>query len=352
MCVGGDTPASRARVGSTGRRPRHRWAGRCALALAASLALGSCGGGSGGESRIAYELVSVGNPGNADDATGFGGVAYAFRIGKYAVTIGQYAAFLNAVAATDTYALYDASMSSDLNSAGISRSGSPGSYTYGAMDNDGSSTNRPITYVSWFDAARFANWMANGQPRGAQDETTTENGAYALNGATSGVAVVRNAVNPNTGAAPTYFIPLEDEWYKAAYYSPELDGGAGGYYLYATQSDTAPGNAVGDAANQANYFTAVFSVTQSPDYLGMTRNYLTDVGAFSASPSFYGTFDQDGNVWEWNDLDGTAVPYRGLRGGYWWSGSVPLQSVLYSTDSPARIENGVGFRLASPQETQ
>jgi formylglycine-generating enzyme required for sulfatase activity len=314
------------------------------------MALSSPGCGDGGGNRIAYELVSVGNPGNPNDATGFGAVAYDYRIGKYVVTIGQYAAFLNAVAATDTHALWDPSMSTDLNSAGIGRAGSPGGYTYAVMDNDGSSANRPITYVSWFDAARLANWMANGQPRGSQDETTTENGAYALNGATSGVAVARNRVNPNTGAAPAFYIPSENEWYKAAYYSPELEGGAGGYYLYATQSDAAPGNSVGGSPNQANYFTVVFSVTQSPDYLGMTRSYLTDVGAFSGSPSFYGTFDQDGNVWEWNDLDGAAVPYRGLRGGYWWSGSVPLQSVLYSTDAPTRVENGVGFRLASPQE--
>jgi formylglycine-generating enzyme required for sulfatase activity len=217
------------------------------------------------------------------------------------------------------------------------------------MENDGSSANRPITYVSWFDAARFANWMSNGQPQGAQDATTTENGAYALNGATRGVAVARNAVNPNTGAPPTYAIPLENEWYKAAYYSPALNDGAGGYSLYATQSNTTPGNAIGDTPNQANYFTTVFSLTQSSDYLSMSRNYLTDVGAYTASGSFYGTFDQDGNVWQWNDLDGAAVPYRGLRGGYWFSGSVPLQSVLYSTDAPTRVENAVGFRLASPE---
>jgi formylglycine-generating enzyme required for sulfatase activity len=37
--------------------------------------------------------------------------------------------------------------------------------------------DRPVNYVSWGDAARFANWLHNGQPSGAQDLTTTEEGA-------------------------------------------------------------------------------------------------------------------------------------------------------------------------------
>ncbi len=300
------------------------------------------------QQTISYELVPVANPGNTNDTTGFGSVSYAYRIGKYDVTIGQYTTFLNAVAATDTYSLYNTNMGTDLNSAGISRSGSSGSYSYSVMNNSGSSANRPITYVTWFNAARFANWMANGQPTGAQNTSTTENGAYPLNGATSGVAVIKNRLNPNTGAPPTFYIPLENEWYKAAYYNPNLDNGAGGYTLYATQSNTAPGNIVGNSPNQANYFTVVFSVTQSLNYLSATQNYLTDVGAFTGSGSYYGTFDQNGNVWQWNDLDGTALPYRGLRGGYWWSGSVPLQTVLYATDTLTRADNGTGFRLASP----
>ena len=66
------------------------------------------------------------------------------------------------MAKTDAYGLYNTSMGTNLNIAGISRSGSPGSYAYSVMTNGGSSANRPITFVSWFDAARFANWMHNG----------------------------------------------------------------------------------------------------------------------------------------------------------------------------------------------
>ena len=102
--------------------------------------------------------MQVGNAGNAADTTGYGAVTNPFAIGKYDVTVGQYTSFLNAVGATDTYGLYNTGMATDLNVAGISQSGSSGSYTYSVIG----SANHPITYVSWFDAARFANWVANG----------------------------------------------------------------------------------------------------------------------------------------------------------------------------------------------
>jgi formylglycine-generating enzyme required for sulfatase activity len=295
---------------------------------------------------ITYELVTVGNAGNANDTVGgnIGAVAYDYQIGKYDVTIGQYTAFLNAVAVTDTNSLYNSNMGTDGNIAGISQTGGSGSYIYSVLG----SANRPITYVSWWESARFSNWMANGQPTGAQDSTTTENGAYNVNGATSGDAVAKNVTNPNTSAAPTFYVPTENEWYKAAYYSPNYGGpGVGGYYAYATQSNTAPGNIVGSLANQANYNNGVFSVTQSDSY-DSNQNYLTDVGAFTDSGSFYGTFDQSGNVFQWNDLDGAAGSSRGLRGGVWSDNAFFLSSSLSFSGAPSVEGSGIGFRLASP----
>ena len=287
---------------------------------------------------VTIDMVPVGNPGNANDpATGdlYGGVAYDYQIGKYDVTIGQYTAFLNAVAKTDTYSLYNASMGTNLNVAGISRTGVSGSYTYGVINNDGDSSNRPITYVSWFDAARFANWMQNGQGSGG-----TETGAYTLNGATSGTAPAKNP-----GAQ--FCMPNENAWYKAAYYSPVLNSGSGGYYTYATQSNAAPGNVIGSGSNQANYNNGVFSVTQLGIY-SESQNYLTDVGAFSGSGSFYGTFDQSGNVYQWNDLDGTSGSSRGLRGGSWYFNAFSLSSASRGTFTPSNEFFYIGFRLASP----
>jgi formylglycine-generating enzyme len=297
--------------------------------------------------QVTIDWVTVGNANNANDTTGYGAVNYDYQIGKYDVTIGQYTEFLNAVATTDTYSLYNTSMGTDLNVAGISRSGDSGSYSYSVINNGGDSSNRPITYVSWWDSARFANWLANGQPTGAQSSTTTENGAYNVNGATSGTAPGKNVTNPNTSAAPTFYIPTENEWYKAAYYSPVLNSGSGGYYTYATQSNATPGNVIGSSANQANYWNGVLSVTQSSTY-DSSQNYLTDVGAFTNSASFYGTFDQNGNVFQWNDLDGLPGSSRGFRGGFWYNGEDALKPWYRSTDPPETEISHFGFRLASP----
>ena len=244
---------------------------------------------------VPIETVPVGDLGNANDpATGnlYGGVSSSYSIGKYEVTVGQYTEFLNAVAATDTYALYNTGMATDLNIAGISQNGVAGSYSYSVIG----SPNHPVTYVSWGDAARFANWLHNGQPTGAQDAGTTENGAYTLNGATTDAALM--AVTRNAGAK--WFIPTENEWYKAAYYQPAAQGGdSDSYWAYPMRtnsvpySDQPPGatpdnTRVGNFLNDdvlANGYDDGYAVTGSTSY-SSTQNYLTDVGAYASSPSF------------------------------------------------------------------
>jgi len=87
--------------------------------------------------------------------------------------------------------------------------------------------------------------MSNGQPAGVtQNIATTENGAYDLTipAVSLGFAPLKNAVNPNTGAAPTFYLPTRDELYKAAFYSPTAGAGSPGYYIFASQSDANPGN--------------------------------------------------------------------------------------------------------------
>lgn len=295
---------------------------------------------------VVVDLVTVGDAGNAADAaTGFGAVAYEYAIARTDVTIGQYVAFLNAVARTDTHGLYDTRMATDLAVAGITRVGRNGRRSYSVMNNAGSAANRPITYVSWFDAARFANWMANGQPAGRQNARTTENGAYDLRQASSRKAVPRNAVNPNTRSAPTFFIPTENEWYKAAYFTPNK-GGVPGYHLYATQQDVPPSNdPVSTGGPIANYLVGpIYCVTQSAVF-SPTQNYLTDVGAFATSGSHYGTFDQNGLVYQWNDLDGAKGQFRGLRGGFWAGGAVTLRKSTFTQVAASRQANDAGFRL-------
>src|ERR1043165_6314176 len=84
----------------------------------------ACGMARAGIAAGTIGTVVGANASNLADASGFGSVSYDYRIGKYEVTHGQYAAFLNAVAATDTYSLYRISMATDHNVAGIVQSGS------------------------------------------------------------------------------------------------------------------------------------------------------------------------------------------------------------------------------------
>jgi formylglycine-generating enzyme required for sulfatase activity len=279
-------------------------------------------------------FVRIGDLGNPNDSTGFGAVGYSYQIGKFEVTLSEYTEFLNAVAHVDTYQLYDAAMTTNLNIAGIQRMGIEGSYIYSIIG----SSSRPVTMVTWFDAARYCNWLHNGKPSGLQDTSTTENGSYDLNGAMSGVAISRN-LNAR------YWIPSEDEWYKAAYYQPATKGGdADGYWSYPTRSNSAPGNTIGAAANQANYNNGVYSVTQSPNYSN-TQNYLTEGGSFSASSSYYGTYDQAGNVSEWNEAIMGIT--RGLRGGMYKLSTGLTPGARYNRD-PAVPSNDLGIRIAKP----
>src|SRR5215212_1079452 len=95
---------------------------------------------------VTPDWVTVGNPGNAADSTGYGAVGYVYQIGKYEVTNSQYAEFLNAKAASDPLGLYNTSMNSDAR-GGITRSGADGGYTYAVKAGQGS---QPVVFVSWY----------------------------------------------------------------------------------------------------------------------------------------------------------------------------------------------------------
>lgn len=333
-----------------GLHPYHRSDSRKFIGRALGLAVVSCAllvGARLAGAQVVIQTVPVGNVGNAPDSYNpygdgnFGSVGYAYNIGKYDVTAGQYAAFLNAVAKTDTYGLYSANMGAG-NPAwgcGIARSGSPGGYAYTTTKN----ADFPVNYVSFWDAARFTNWLQNGQPTNVgQVAGTTETGAYDL---TVPGAISSNAATRTTGA--TWAVASEDEWYKAAYYDPNKNGtGNPGYWLYPTKSDSDPSNVLSaTGTNNANYY----------DYYGTGNggftdpvNYLTPVGAFSSSPSAYGTYDEGGDVFQWNDTS-IIGSCRGVRGGSF--GNVHyLQSGYRDVDDPAFEHSGIGFRVVALPE--
>ena len=145
-----------------------------------------------GDRAVAARVVAL------DNTTGYGSVAYDYKMGAYDVTVAQYVAFLNAVATTaDTYGLYNSNMeafSGALDNISITQSYSKKAYTYSFSDSpDPQAGNCPIFNVTWGDAARFCNWLANGQPTGAEGPGTTETGAYTLGGAPRAPAAGRDA---------------------------------------------------------------------------------------------------------------------------------------------------------------
>jgi hypothetical protein len=149
-----------------------------------------------------------------------GAVRYVFEISKDETTVAQYVEFLNAVAADDPFDLISkehlpfrctaASDSVYCTPPRIVREGSPGSYSYRAAPG----LERHPVGVHPFAAARFMNWLHNGQPRGPAGPDTTESGAYdCVNVETPG-----DCRFPRLAGA-RYWIPNLHELHKAGYWN-------------------------------------------------------------------------------------------------------------------------------------
>ncbi len=310
----------------------------CVAAVAA--VTGLCA--SAAVAQVSLEFRTVGNAGNAGDPNAFGrgGVAYEFRIAAFEVTNAQYAAFLNAVAASDPRGLFNPSMGVDPR-GGITRSGADGSFTYSVKPNMG---NKPVNFVSFFDAARMANWLTNGQGSGG-----TESGAYTLNGNIL-LAITRDLSNPSQ-----VFLPTENEFIKAGYHQPASQGGdADNFWRFATRSNNSPtvasATATGDIANPG---ATTVNYGSGADWNGRNGN-LTTVGS-AGNSSFYGAFDMNGNVREWIQDTAFNQGFRGQKGGDLFSGFNPDPNFVFGLD-PAFVNYTVptfegvdlGIRFASP----
>ena len=237
-----------------------------------------------GGNSVDIDFVDIGNAGNTGDTAvaGYGAVAYDYSIGKFEVTADQWAA----VIAADSVV------------------GNAGNW----------SGSQPTASSSWYEAAKFANWLTSGDAL---------QGAYTFSNSTTFTGVDRDTALTTFGTI--YVLPTEDEWYKAAY----LKSDGSGYTLHAT-GDSVP---TGTDANYNGENTA-------PWYVG------------SGSVENNGTYDMGGNVWEWGEsaFDGTLDDpdeSRVLRGGSWSNFSADLQSSFRDDDDPNFGLTRGGFRVAS-----
>ena len=115
----------------------------------------------------------------------------------------------------------------------------------------------------------------------------------------------------------------------------------GNYFDYPTGTDSAPWNDLldRDPGNNATFFDNGHYTIGHP-------YWRTEVGAHENSDSPYGTFDQGGNVWEWNEA--VRGSDRGLRAGS-FNGSYPaiLRAVYRWSRHPSCEFSGFGFRVAN-----
>jgi formylglycine-generating enzyme len=283
--------------------------------------------------NVEAEMVVIGMPENPANAlTGMGSVDYEFMMGKYEVNNREYATFLNAVATSDPYGLYNASMASS-SEGGINRAGSSGAYSYQVKSGF---LLKPVNFVSFFDAVRYVNWLQNGANPGADTET----GVYELEG---GTALPTNASTVTRSPNSDFWIPNENEWSKSAFYHPSaLGGDSDNYWEYATGSNQEPSAILPPSAPPA------------ANYRGTRPHEDTEIsiiGSYTGSGSYFGTFDQNGNVWEITDdiSFSNALGYGrgGTGGGY--SNSFVTSSSSYTGGDFWGVdwESGAyGFRIA------
>ena len=147
-------------------------------------------------------------------------------------------------------------------------------------------------------------------------------------------------VVPQRNAGAQWFLPNYNEWYKAAYL--KNDGLAGSSWQYPTASNSDPSSTPPPGpSNAANVSSISGTYATTHGYFDPALNYLTDVGAYKHSASPYGTFDQAGNVWEWDD---GAVK---LGGGFDSQLFVLTRNYLGSGPSASYEDYDAGFRLAT-----
>ena len=283
----------------------------------------------GSARAVTIATVPVGYAGNFPDLTGFGAVPYNYRIGTYDVTNSQYAEFLNAKASVgDPYGLWNSNMDPNGPQGAISRSASA-PYSYSVKLGY---ENKPVNYVTLYNAIRFVNWLTNGQGNG-----DTESGTYSItNGGTVSQSIEVPFYTQRAAWAATnsfhWLLPSDNEWYKAAYYN----GADATYYAYPFQSNSQPLTLAPPGNSNSGNFQYV-------GYDGKA-SYLTDVGAYSSSLSPFGSFDMGGDVWQWNDTNDIGGNVRG--GGF-----INLSSFSAASTNNAfapDLENlAVGFRVAS-----
>ena len=198
------------------------------------------------------EFVSVDTPGNRPDRFEHGCVPYRFEIAKCAVSNQEWCDFLNAVGREEAMrrGFYHKDMSSGV-LGGITADGG----TFAPKPGWG---KKPVVYVNYVSLLCYCNWLSSGD---------IEHGAYDL-----------AKTPPERICGAKYFLPNDDEWYKAAYWR-------NGRYVDYPTGDEMP------RQDEANY-------EKGDDLAVGPPFYFADVDGFQSSPAPCGALQMGGNAWE------------------------------------------------------
>jgi hypothetical protein len=263
-----------------------------------------------GANQFSIDFVRIGNPGNAADTTGSpnpaGSVAYNYNIGKYEIS---------------------RDMIDKANSSGNLGITLQDMTSYG-----GNEVNKPATGISWFEVAKFVNWL-NTIKGFVPAYKFDANGNFQL---WSVGDAGYDANNLYRNSLAKFYIPSTGEWYKAAY-----GRASGSWSNFSNGADSAPDPvSSGTAANTAVYEQSFASGPAD----------ITSAGGLSD----YGTIGQGGNVWEWTEtaydgINDTAGEILELRGGSFYDTSEGLVAShrSYGDGGPGNKDYDHGFRIAS-----
>lgn len=263
-----------------------------------------------GANAFLIDFVEIGNPGNAADTTGVpnpaGSVGYVYNIGKYEVS---------------------RDMIEKANNVG-----GLGIDMYNMTSFGGNGSNKPATGISWYEAARFVNWL-NASTGNTEAYKFDISGTILL---WSSADTGYNASNQYRNSLAKFYLPSTDEWYKAAYGSPNSI-----WYNYPTGSDSPP--LMVSSGTTAN--TAVYGGPLGPAD-------IDNAGGLSA----WGAMGMGGNVWEWMEtaydgINDLGYENREIRGGTWLNPSSNLEASEPRSDSPSdNTSFHGGFRVAMVPE--
>ena len=263
-----------------------------------------------GSNSFNLDFVTVGNPGNQNDSNGYGKVSYSYQMGTYDISVNQY----NAASSNGALGLGDTW------------------FTNG---------DQPATAMNWYQAAAFVNWLNTSQGYSpAYKLTYSSNTGYSMALWPTNQAWTNGGMNLYRNASCVYFLPSENEWYKAAYYDPTKNNGNGGYWLYPTGSSNAPVAVASGTNTQTAVYNQSWSTSPAPVYQ-----------AGGLSP--YGTMGQGGNVWQILETAASGVNNSTTlnctaAGGAWPAGLGALAGGFqnFSTNTRTFQNATAGFRVA------